>query len=102
MPALAILGGAVGFFAFVALNAMWNGYVLTILWAWFVVPTFHLPQLAIAPAIGISMIVKYLTHQNDFEKGDREWEDQVVRVLFYAAFYPLMVLGFGWIVHSFM
>lgn len=45
-----------------ALYAIWGGYVLTCLWGWFVVPTFALPPLTLAQAIGVSLIVGYLTN----------------------------------------
>ena len=68
MVALAAFGGVVGVLGLLIVGSMWKGYVLTILWAWFVVPTFSLPELAIAPAIGLAMVVSYLTHQSDASK----------------------------------
>lgn len=31
---------------------MWSGYVLSVMWAWFVVPLFHLPPLQVACQMG--------------------------------------------------
>ncbi len=64
MAFLAILGGAVGLGFLWFFGSIWSGYVLTILWHWFVVPTFQLPELTIFPAIGIAMVVSYLTYQS--------------------------------------
>lgn len=46
-----------------ALSVIGGGYVLTVLWAWFVVPTFALPQITLAAAIGLAIVVGYMTHQ---------------------------------------
>ena len=33
----------------------YGGYIITKLWAWFVVPVFHLPYLSVYQAVGLSM-----------------------------------------------
>lgn len=37
-----------------------SGYVLSVLWGWFIVPTFGLPLLTIPVAIGVMLVVAYL------------------------------------------
>ena len=37
-------------------STMFTGFVLTILWGWFIVTTFGLPQLSIPAAIGLALI----------------------------------------------
>jgi len=39
------------------LVVIFNGYALSTMWAWFVVPEFDVPELKISEAIGISLIV---------------------------------------------
>lgn len=102
MTALAIVGGVIALFVLLALSAIWSGYVLTILWAWFVVPTFHLPQLSLAAAIGIAIVVKYLTHHVDTHEDNRSWDDKFAVSIGFALLFPLMALFFGWVVHFFM
>ena len=48
----------------------WNGFVLTKLWAWFVVPTFGLPVLSLPLSMGITLIVHYLTWQPDAHRSE--------------------------------
>ena len=90
-----------GLFGLAALGSIWSGYVLTILWAWFVVPTFGLPPLALAPAIGLAVVVSYLTHQYHPKAakpdGEGKW-DETCRVIGHMAFKPAMALLVGWIV----
>jgi hypothetical protein len=79
-----------------------NGFTFSKLWEWFVVPTFSLPELTIPVAIGISMIVSFLTYRykkgDDEEQSDREFAGRIL-----ACFVvPLFVLLFGWFCTLFM
>lgn len=66
---LMILGGAL----VLVLSSMLRGYVLTWLWLWFVVPVFHLPELGIVQAIGISGVVTLLTARTSaYDDSDRK------------------------------
>lgn len=94
-----------GLFGLAALGAIWSGYVLTILWAWFVMPIFGLPALAIAPAIGLAVVAGYLTHQYVPKAakpdGDGKW-DETGRAIAHMAFKPAFALLVGWIVKQWM
>lgn len=88
-----------GTVALIALAAMLNGWVLTHLWQWFVVPfgyltPFGIKPLGLAHAIGLSMIVSYMVKPHVETKG---W----AAVLTLGAS-PLFALLFGYIVKSFM
>ena len=97
MTGLAIIGALV----LIPVTSILNGWVLTKLWGWFVVPVFGLPALSIAPAIGLSIIVGYLTiHAN--KSNDSSSNDGVGLALFKAISTPLLYLFFGWIVSLFM
>lgn len=75
------------------------GFVLVKLWSWFVAPTFHVPNLNIPVALGISLVVGMLTHQfvKTKEKVEYETADFLGAVL-----RPLLYLGIGAIYHAFM
>jgi hypothetical protein len=74
-----------------------RGWVLCKLWIWFAVPTFNLPVLSIAQALGVSLIVGMLTlHQ--MPKNDKG----IGKSLVTAAFYYGITLVVGYIVHLFM
>ena len=98
MAALVVIGGVVGMFALLALSALWKGYVLTVLWGWFVVPTFGLPALALVPAMGLSLVVSFLTYQHNATTQSKGTGEATA----HAALMPLFVLGIGWAVHQFM
>lgn len=96
-----------GKFVLVILNLFYSigctilsGYVLSILWAWFIVSTFGLPLLTIPVAIGIMLVVSYLTKQADFNNSDREDYQKRVNVLQIVK--PLGALAVGYVIKSFM
>ena len=62
---VAVVLGVIGMiFGLTALAAVLNGWVLSIIWKWFFVPTLHLPSLSIPQAIGIALVVSFLTKQD--------------------------------------
>lgn len=91
------IGGAVGLtaglLALWAPAALWNGYVLTVLWRWFVVPTFGVAPLMLWQAIGLTMIVGYLTHQ--YTSADKDGDG--LKGLAMLILKPLFALFFGWL-----
>jgi hypothetical protein len=65
MDFLILVIGSVGIISvLLAVGALLNGWALTLLWSWFVVPTFpDLPVLSLGQAIGLGMIISFLTYQ---------------------------------------
>ena len=97
MNALLIL---LGTFAIVIGAIAWRGYVLSIIWSWFMVPVFHLPELMVAQAIGIAAVVSFLTNHGttntpkDPEKSAIEQASEGVAQVFIV---PLGTLFLCWI-----
>jgi predicted phage tail protein len=85
-------------------GSMWNGYVFSVMWGWFVVPAFHLPQVSVAVAIGISMIVGMLTHHlsQDQEKKKSDTTDAMISSFSWSFLYPLLMLAAGYVAHLFV
>ena len=100
MVLLAILG----FVALLVVSSIFNGYVLSVLWGWFIVPVFSLPELTVVPAIGIAIVVSYLTYQyNESDDDDnKSFGEKMAKLIAMAILRPLFVLFLGWIVHLFM
>jgi hypothetical protein len=67
---LGLLVSFVGIFAFV-ISSIVQGYVLVILWGWFVMPFFSAPKLSIPIAIGLTIVGKYFTHQYNPSDANR-------------------------------
>lgn len=96
------LAQLVGGLIVLVFGPIWSGYVLSILWKWFLVPTFTLPQLSIPTAIGVTLVVSYLTFHDLHEPEDKASLDvKLVRSLIIAFFRPAIALLFGWVVNQF-
>jgi hypothetical protein len=87
----------------IAFSCVVNGYALAKLWAWFVVPTFAVPLLTIPAAIGLAMVVSYLTHNPDLSKKEEKpyWETLLTGFI-WAILKPSIALLFGSIVKLWM
>lgn len=96
------LGALLAVAVVLVVGTMLNGWVLTVLWAWFVVPVFALPLLSTAYAIGIASIIGFLTHQYQRSDNDLSANDSLIAALAYAIGRPLLLLAFGWIVLQFV
>lgn len=78
---------------------VFSGYALSILWGWFIVALFGLPALGISQAMGVSLVVSYMTHQvpPKTEKERSFGEEMLLAIL-----KPLFALGVGWIILQFI
>lgn len=74
------------------LAAVWQGFVISQLWAWYIVPHFGLHHLPIVIAWGISLMASCLqsTIKNDYKPK------------YSSIVTPLMCLIFGWLGTWFM
>lgn len=79
-----------------------NGYTLSVLWGWFIVPIFGLPTLGIVSAMGFALVVTYLTHQADWTKDENKTSGAVGRAFTVAVLKPLFGLLFGWVLLQFL
>ena len=75
-----------------------RGLVIVKLWAWFLVTTFALPVLNIPQAIGVGLVMSFLTIHEHPEPD----ETGVGYVIMRGCAYSLLSLFMGWIVHLFM
>jgi len=95
----------VGSVIFSALSYFLNGFIVLYMWSWFVVPIFPgVPKLMIAQAIGLNIIVSFMTKRIDFRKVVKEAEEDEdhyhmrFKTWFSSTFYSLLVFGVAWIV----
>lgn len=90
-------------FLVVTVSVLLKGYTLTVLWEWFVLNTFNLPPLNIPTAIGLALLVEFLTHQ--YIKGEESKETfgyQVLEAFLKVLFKCLIALAFGAVIVQFM
>ena len=82
--------------ALIAAIYVWSGYVLSVMWGWFIVPTFGLPALSIPTAIGVAMVAGMLAKQYIPNKDDG-WKS-----LSRPFIGPAVTFLAGWIVTRFL
>ena len=99
-----VLTGCVGVFvllaAYVVVASIVRGWVLTYLWQWFILPVFDVRDITIVEAIGLSMVVTFLTVQQQQTKDERDGTEKASDLVA-AIIYPFLVLVIAWIVHQF-
>ena len=54
------------------------GWTIKVLWGWFMVPIFAVPQLAISQALGLYMVVSFMAHHVDLRVKDTRSMSDVV------------------------
>ena len=104
---LACIGGVAIFLLIGVFGSIINGWVLSILWQWFVVPLFNLPHLSIPYAIGISLIVSVLkssnlSHSKPKNEEKKDTTTLLAETISIILFVPLFILFLGWVVTLFM
>lgn len=98
------LAAFIGIVALMIISTIYNGWVLSILWKWFVVSTFGLPALGIAQGIGLSLTVGFLTknHKPTEAESKKSFAENFTEGITTALIYPSLALLFGWIYQMFL
>lgn len=87
----------------VIVASIMNGWVMSILWSWFIVPLFGLPLLSIPQSIGFALVIGILTkNQTNSNSKDKDTSTLVAEIIGYGVFSPLLFLFMGWIIKLFL
>lgn len=78
-----------------------RGYVLSVLWSWFIVEHFKLNELSITHAIGLSLVVNYLIMKSDKTEDNRTLEEKIIDGLGFSIGIGAIALLLGWIITLF-
>lgn len=91
------------FILMMAITSILSGIVMVELWGWFVTPEFKaIPALDLKYAIGIGLLVRYLTYQyptGEAEKG--KTTEKLLQGFICGVLLPVFALVGGFIVHLF-
>jgi hypothetical protein len=98
------IGYTVTFLFYAAIASLWSGYVLSVLWAWFVASQFiGAPSLSIPAAIGLAITVRYLTINHRTDPNDkRPAAEKITEGVVTSFVNPAFALLFGYVVHLFL
>lgn len=99
MKALSVLGLVIGCIVGLALFCIYNAWVLTILWGWFIVP-LGVKSLSIAHAYGFTLVIGLIL-SNRGVKENKDKEDWTSSIIVWILL-PAVSLLFGWIAVGFM
>jgi uncharacterized membrane protein SpoIIM required for sporulation len=77
-----------------------DGWAVSVLWAWFMVPYLHLPVLPVAVAIGVRLVISLLTFQ-EVDTPKEKKEEAWYSILFRALARPFLAVAFGYVVKLF-
>jgi hypothetical protein len=75
-----------------------RGYVLSILWQWFVMPVFEIAALSVVQAIGIALFIHVATPADG---GSPQSDSEIQQRIVIALTWPVFTLVLGWFVRLF-
>lgn len=93
-----------GIVVLTVLSCLLSGWVLTILWGWFLVP-FGLAQIGIAHGIGICLagrLISGAASRTEPHNTKEDPFDRMGRMMITMLVGPLMILFIGWLAQMFM
>ena len=90
----------------IVISVILNGWALSVLWGWFIVPVFATPTLMTLQAIGISSIANFLLARVADTKTEQDKDktvgDKMVEGFAIVVGQPLFAVFFGWVITLFM
>jgi hypothetical protein len=73
-----------------------DGWALSVLWRWYVVPVFDIRPISVIEAFGLALFVGLLRAKRSPERDEDALEGTLAEI-FFVAFMPLFFLGMGWV-----
>lgn len=91
--------------AIIPLSTLFEAYVLTIMWDWYVVSFFHVRSLSRIMAVGLlltGVLFRRLPNVREQTKPADDPSEIYIKSAVVAFFQPAFVLLFGWFWHFFL
>jgi len=91
---------ALASFALLPFSLIISGATFDLLWSWFIVPVFHLPELTLVASIGVQIVINYLNPTPVAEAKDLTWKGLYI-ALIRSVSKVLMYLTIAGVLHLF-
>lgn len=85
---------------FVVLTAL-DGFVLSSMWGWFIAEPFGAPAIEIAHAIGLIVLIRFVTHKGDSDCDSKPNPDPANKLIGVVAV-PVFAYVLGYVMHLWM
>ena len=101
---MGIIGGFLLTVGIMVVSSIFEGFTLSVIWGWLIVPVFHLPPLSIPTAIGVALVIGYLTGHETHQSKDEDssFVGAMLFALIWSVINAVAVLFFGWVVHLYI
>lgn len=93
-----VIGSIFGVISLIFLTAFVRGWALVKMWDWFIVPTFGVPHISIAIAVGMCLTINLF--YAGYAKPDSD--DSTTKQIVVAFVAPILTVGFGYLVLQFV
>jgi hypothetical protein len=97
-----LVGKAAVYLVLATASTIYKGYALSLLWAWLIVPTFDVQEISVASAIGIALVISYLTHRFSLkdikENEEYEFTERLTHAIALSITRPSLALAIGFVV----
>ncbi len=92
----------VAFFSTVIVTTILQGFVLSKLWTWFIIPIFQTEPLKVVESVGILTFVSLFNMRYDRKAYKSEFWVAIVERTLFILIACVYILLFGWIVSLYM
>jgi hypothetical protein len=84
----------------IPLSTLINGFAVMKLWNWFIPSIFELRHIGLVQAMGLALVVRYLTYVVRHEHDERDTDEKLMSSIIGAVVVPAIGLALGWIIKS--
>lgn len=81
--------------------SIWNGFILSKFWAWFIVPTFSFKPLNLIESIGLVLVISFLTAQKPNDNENKDIITKLFESVLFSILYPSVILLVGFFFKQF-
>jgi hypothetical protein len=98
-----ILGWTVTVAFIILVNIFWSGYVIMMLWNWFISPAFQVSHISLPLALGVSTFITYFSaNPTDHDFDGKKSIEILLYMCGWVIIKPGLALLCGWIITLFM